>query len=153
MAGGRDIEVSSIAFSLCTHLGKAELTLMLLLISSSLSRVVVTQHVSKRTKTKSFYISSPICTSFFWTSTANKIIRSIMLAVFLVNSKRLMWTCSSLSLSPVQTTDWRVFRAGSFGVLLFLPSRQNSRTVTAGPELTAEASAFQFWRIISLLEW
>lgn len=36
MAVGRNIEVSSIAFSLDTHLGKAELTPILLLTSSSL---------------------------------------------------------------------------------------------------------------------
>lgn len=51
MAGERDIEVSSIAFSLDTHLDKAELTLLLLLTGSSLQGCSYTTcHEEKKNK-------------------------------------------------------------------------------------------------------
>lgn len=51
MAGGMDIEVSSIAFSLDAHLGKAELTLALLLTGSSLQGCSYTTcHKEKKNK-------------------------------------------------------------------------------------------------------
>lgn len=50
-------------------------------------------HKEKKKKKKQkffFYIFTAICTSSIWVRTANKNIRSIMLAVFLVNSRSLM---------------------------------------------------------------
>lgn len=83
---------------------------------TGLSRAAVIQYVTRRKKKKKkqkffFYIFTAICTSSIWVRTANKNIRSIMLAVFLVNSRSLMWTSSfftsllSLSLFPVHTVD------------------------------------------------
>lgn len=81
---------------------------------TGLSRAAVIQYVTRRKKKTQkffFYIFTAICTSSIWVRTANKNIRSIMLAVFLVNSRSLMWTSSSftsllsLSLFPVHTVD------------------------------------------------